>query len=191
MANRSWKGRPDPKGICLAMTTAQKRFEALANALAGDMFRYAYALCQNHAMAEDLVQESFMRGWRFLGDLRDESKAKSWLFCILRREHARQYERFQPPLDELHPEQIAAHPRDETPDIEVLLLRRAIRELPLKYREPLALQVVGGYNGEEIAQILEVPRATVDTRLFRARHRLRRMLLDHEEQNAATKRKTR
>ncbi len=173
------------------MTTAQKRFEALVNALAGDMFRYAYALCQNHAMAEDLVQESFMRGWRFLGDLRDESKAKSWLFCILRREHARQYERFQPPLDELHPEQIAAHPRDETPDIEVLLLRRAIRELPLKYREPLALQVVGGYNGEEIARILEVPRATVDTRLFRARHRLRRMLLDHEEQNEATKRKTR
>ena len=88
----------------------------------------------------------------FLDDLRDERKAKSWLFCILRREHARQYERFQPPLDELHPEQIAAHPRDETPDIEVLLLRRAIRELPLKYREPLALQVVGGYNGEEIAR---------------------------------------
>ncbi len=124
-------------------------------------------------MAEDLVQETFMRAWRFLDSLREEKKAKSWLMTTLRREFARQFERYQPVFDDIELEQIAGNPGI---DPEVWTLRRGIARLPEKYREVLVLQVIGGYTGEEMAQMLELPRATVNTRLFRARQQLRDLL---------------
>jgi RNA polymerase sigma-70 factor (ECF subfamily) len=155
------------------MQSAQVRFEKMVSALSADLYRYAFMLCRNQAMAEDLVQETFMRAWRFLDNLRDESKAKSWLMTTLRREFARQFERFQPQFDQVELDQIAGR---EDIDPEVWTLRRGIAKLPVKYREALVLQVVGGYSGTEIADMLELPRATVNTRLFRARQQLRDLM---------------
>ncbi len=56
------------------------------------------------------------------------------------------------------------------------MLQRSIESLPDKYRDVLLLQIIGGYSGQEIADILEIPRATVNTRLFRARDKLRSTL---------------
>lgn len=156
----------------MAMEKAQQRFEKLVLALSSDMYRYAYFLCKNQDLAEDLVQETFVRAWRFLGSLRDESKAKGWLFTTLRREFARHFERYQPRFDDVEPDLL---PGDRGSQQEVLVVRRAMLRLPLKYREPIVLQVIGGYSGEEIANMLGVPRATVNTRLFRARQRLRKI----------------
>jgi RNA polymerase sigma-70 factor (ECF subfamily) len=130
-------------------------------------------LCRNRAMAEDLVQETFMRAWRFLDRLREESKAKSWLMTTLRREFARQFERYQPPFDDVELEQIAG---GDAINPEVWAVRRGLAKLPDKYREVLVLQVIGGYTGTEMAEMLELPRATVNTRLFRARQQLREIL---------------
>ena len=154
------------------MEKPQQRFEKLVLALSPDIYRYAYFLCKNQDLAEDLVQETFIRAWRFLGSLRDERKAKSWLFTTLRREFARQFERYQPRFDDVEPDQL---PGERSSQWEVLVVRRAMLDLPLKYREPIVLQVVGGYSGDEIANMLGVPRATVNTRLFRARQRLRKI----------------
>ncbi len=142
-------------------------------ALAKDVYRYAYSLCRNQAQADDLTQETFLRAWRFLPNLRDDSKAKSWLFTTTRREFARQFERYQPVFVELDAEQT---PALEQADMETWMIQRCINELPVKYREVLLLQAIGGFSGEEIAQALDIPRATVNTRLFRARARLRQKL---------------
>lgn len=155
------------------MQKRQARFEKLVNAVSSDLYRYAFMLCRNRAMAEDLVQETFLRAWRFLDSLRDEKKAKSWLMTTLRREFARQFERYQPPFDDVELEQIAG---DDGLNPEVWALRRALAELPDKYREVLVLQVIAGYTGAEMAEMLGLPRATVNTRLFRARQRLRQIL---------------
>jgi len=160
------------------MQKSQARFERLVNALSSDLFRYALMLCRNRAMAEDLVQETFMRAWRFLDALRDEKKAKSWLMTTLRREFARQFERYQPPFDDVDLEQIAA---DNSVNPEVWAVRRGLAKLPDKYREALVLQVIGGYSGAEMAKMLELPRATVNTRLFRARQELRQILESSDE----------
>lgn len=61
-------------------------------------------------------------------------------------------------------------------DTETWTVRRALYALPEKYRGVLVLQAVGGYSGAEIAAFLEILRATVNTRLFRARSRLRKAL---------------
>jgi len=159
------------------MQSAQQRFEAMVHAFASDLYRYAYLMCRNPTLAEDLVQETFTRAWRHLGSLREESKAKSWLVTTLRREYARTFERYQPRFEDLDCEQIANGAGDDMErDVEVGMLRRALAELPDKYREALALQVIWGYSGVEIAELTGLPLATVNTRLFRARHHLRRRL---------------
>ena len=160
------------------MQKSQLRFEKLVEAVSSDLYRYAFSLCRNRPMAEDLVQETFMRAWRFLDSLRDEKKAKSWLMTTLRREFARQFERYQPRFDDVELEQIAG---SDGVNAEVLAVRRGLAKLPDKYREVLVLQVIGGYTGEEMALMLELPRATVNTRLFRARQQLRVILEDAAE----------
>ena len=155
------------------MNLRQQKFEKMVNALSGDLYRYAYMLCRNEAMAEDLVQETFMRAWRFLDSLRDETKAKSWLMTTVRREFARQFERYRPVFEDADLDQI---PGARDVDPEIWTLRRALATLPDKYREVLVLQVIGGYTGSDMAKMLGLPRATVNTRLFRARQRLRTAL---------------
>ena len=155
------------------MSPTQQRFEKIVNALAGDLYRYAFVLCRNEAMAEDLVQETFMRAWRFLDGLRDETKVKSWLMTTVRREFARQFERYRPPFDDIDLDRV---PGGGEPRPEVWELREALLKLPEKYREVIVLQALAGYSGQEIAEIVGVPRATVNTRLFRARQHLRKII---------------
>src|SRR5690606_37482125 len=85
----------------------QERYEALVNELYQDVYRYAYWLCKNSALAEDLVQETFLRAWRSLDSLQNDKAAKAWLFTILRRENARLYERYRPDLVDIEDQSIA------------------------------------------------------------------------------------
>ena len=75
--------------------SAQRRFEQTVRAYSADLYRYAYWLCRDRFVAEDLVQESFTRAWNNWESLKDAGAVKSWLITILRREHARLYERKQ------------------------------------------------------------------------------------------------
>jgi RNA polymerase sigma-70 factor (ECF subfamily) len=102
---------------------------------------------------------------------------KPWLLTIVRREHARLYERKRfvtVQVDELvgseSPELGVAE------DQEVLNVRRAIFALEDDYREPLVMQVLLGHSTDEIAVELGLTRGAVLTRLFRARQKLRQML---------------
>ena len=67
----------------------------------GELYRYAYWLSGDSALAQDLVQETFLRAWRSLDALRETVAAKAWLTTILRREHARLYERKPMPTTDL------------------------------------------------------------------------------------------
>lgn len=157
----------------IGMDNKQRQFEALVGAYAADLNRYAYWLCRQRELAEDLVQETFMRAWKSLDSLQDYTAAKSWLITILRREMARHFERRQLDLTSLDDdvmEQIAIESADPT---EIILLRQAMADLPLEYREPLLLQVIGGYSCDEIATELGIKPGAVMTRLFRARQKLR------------------
>ncbi|MEX0963437.1 MAG: sigma-70 family RNA polymerase sigma factor [Pseudohongiellaceae bacterium] len=154
--------------------TKQQRYESLVAALYQDVFRYALWICKNKPMAEDLVQETFLRAWRSLESLQNDKAAKAWLFTILRRENARQYERYRPELVDIDSQSVAERD-DNEPDSKMdrELLHKAINRLESEYREPLLLQVVGGFSGKEIADILQLNNNTVMTRLFRARSKLK------------------
>ena len=155
----------------------RKRFEKLAHAYADDLFRFAIWLCKDVTLANDLVQETFLRAWRSIDRLREDKAAKGWLMVILRREFARTFERKVPDFRNIDDVAIASDSGLE-PDhrTEVGLLRQGMMQLDRKYREPLLLQVVGGFSCEEIAQQLDVSKSAVMTQLFRARQKLKAML---------------
>jgi RNA polymerase sigma-70 factor, ECF subfamily len=147
---------------------------ALFESMRPDLLRFAQWLARDRSIAEDIVQEALLRAWRSRDALKDPAAARAWLLTIVRREHARLYERKRLELVSLDdaldiPDAAGA----ATADAELLTLRYAIMKLPLEYREPLVLQVLGGFSTEEIARELELTNTAVLTRLFRARHKLR------------------
>lgn len=171
-----------PVQVSSNMATKQTRYEALVKALHGDLYRYAYWLCHEKQVAEDLVQETFLRAWRALDSLKDEKAAKSWLITILRRENARRFERKRFEMSEYEESSITDTLSTSTEqEIENHWLREKISQMPEEYREPLVLQVIGGFSGEEIAETLSLNKNTVMTRLFRARNQLKDAL-DEEPQ---------
>lgn len=161
------------------MTHKIRQFETLVNALSTELYRYAWGLCRNSHQAEDLVQETYLRAWKARDSLRDPRAARSWLYTILRREYARLGQRTRPEARDPHElRAIAASSYDTS--IEAFVLRRAMANLSLDYREPLLLQVLGGFSCSEIAKMLGLtPNATM-TRLSRARRKLREVLTGGE-----------
>ncbi len=159
----------------------QKKYESLVRGYHRDLYRYAYWLSKNKAIAEDLVQETCLRAWKSLDSLQDEKAAKAWLITILRRENARRFERKQLELVDIEDYGNEAKVSDE-PHHQQEWLQAQIMRLDIEYREPLFLQVVGGFSGEEIGAILELNKNTVMTRLFRARNQLKEMLDSQDAQ---------
>ncbi|MGD2083815.1 MAG: sigma-70 family RNA polymerase sigma factor [Chromatiales bacterium] len=154
----------------------RRRFDALVRRYSRDLYRFAYWLSHDHALVEDLVQETLLRAWRGFHRLRADSAAKYWLFTILRREHARHYATRRP-HDSLESVGNPAHPdRGYDTSTEAFVLRRALAALPAEYREPLVLQVLFGLNLKEIAEVVGISSAGVATRVFRARKKLREVL---------------
>ncbi|HAS6349845.1 TPA: sigma-70 family RNA polymerase sigma factor [Vibrio vulnificus] len=153
----------------------QKKYEALVRAYHRDLYRYAYWLCKDQSIAEDLVQETCLRAWKSLDSLQDEKAAKSWLITILRRENARRFERKQFDLVDIEDYGNEAKVSDDEHHQQEWL-QAQIMKLDIEYREPLFLQVVGGFSGDEISDILDLNKNTVMTRLFRARNQLKELL---------------
>ncbi|MER2494446.1 sigma-70 family RNA polymerase sigma factor [Catenovulum sediminis] len=162
--------------VLVGMKEKQIQYEALVSAYHKDMYRYAYWLTHDQHIAEDIVQETFLRAWKSLDSLLDANAAKSWLITILRRENARRFERKQFDMTEYEEHNIHDDNADTEQNVEQQLLQRKIANLPVEYREPLLLQVVVGFSGDEIAKQLELNKNTVMTRLFRARNMLKEAL---------------
>jgi RNA polymerase sigma-70 factor, ECF subfamily len=134
----------------------------LLEQLRPDLLRFACWLARDRSLAEDIVQEAMLRAWRSQADLKDPAAARAWLLTIVRREHARLYERKRLEITSL----------DESQQLE---LRLAILRLPEAHRVPLVMQVIGGFTTGEIAREMNLTLPAVLTRLFRARNRLREL----------------
>lgn len=159
-------------------TDRQASFGALCESLRPELLRFAFWLGRNRQLAEDVVQEALLRAWKSYDTLEDESRAKSWLLTIVRRELARTFERRRPEVADLDAlvaaESGVLAAADEGEDVRDM--REALFRLEDEYREPLVMQVLMGYSTKEIAEMMGLQQGAVLTRLFRARARLRRAL---------------
>jgi RNA polymerase sigma-70 factor, ECF subfamily len=158
----------------ISKTTSCIRFEGLCALHRPDVLRFALWLARDHAIAEDVVQETFVRAWRAIESLSDPEAARAWLMAIARREHARLYERKQfsmISLDDLvasDAAELASAPSEDFSDVGA-----AISALEPDYRKPLVLQALMGYSTSEIARLMGLTPTAVLSRLHRARQKLR------------------
>jgi RNA polymerase sigma-70 factor (ECF subfamily) len=146
-------------------------------------FNYARWLTRNDADAEDVVQDACVRAMRFFSSLRDDD-ARAWLFTIVRNAWYSRVSRKanvaegtrlndgqdQRPDNALDPEERLLQQHT------VGLVRAALEQLPVDFREVIVLREIEGLSYKEIAEIAGVPIGTVMSRLARARERLQTIL---------------
>ncbi len=161
------------------------------------LLRVALTLTRHPADAEDLVQETLVRAWRGL-DTFDGSHPRAWLLTILRNTHTNLHRRRRPDLVDGAVDLPGARPAfgtDEPPTPEDSTLgrmlpedlERAVDSLAEPFRSTLLLVDVDGLNYAEAAEVLDVPVGTVESRLSRARERVRRHLRAHTSRGRSTR----
>jgi RNA polymerase sigma-70 factor (ECF subfamily) len=165
--------------------SAEFRQEALRHL--DTLYNFALRLTKRPPDADDLVQETYLRAFRFAHRFEPGTHLRAWLFQILRNTFLTFYRRetHQPvlldkDLDEGPDEPLGA----EAPDpavVTVLDLERALAEVSEEFRSVLLLADLEGLALQEIAQIMEIPVGTVKSRLFRARRMVRRRLPDYRK----------
>lgn len=162
-------------------------YEAWVSDYASDLHRLAYRLSGQAAIAEDLVQETFYHAWRSMHTLREESKARAWLFQMLRfryshwvRDQTRRIRTsgMSDGFDNMH-EAEGQSPLTSIANEEVM--QAALNQLDDHYKLPLLMVYLEGRTCQETADALELPLGTVLSRLHRARKGLRQSLVRLDE----------
>ena len=147
---------------------------------AGDLYRFAYRLCGDRHVAEDLVQETFYQAWKGMTRLRHKERARAWLFQILRHRYARlrRSEARTPlhqPLDSVELGIIDPLARMSSA-IEHDALQTALDILSDRVKIPLLMVFIEGLSCQNTADRLDLPLGTVLSRVHRAKQRLREVL---------------
>ena len=152
------------------------------------LYNLAMYLSKRPADAEDLVQETYLRAFRFSHRFQPGTHLRAWLFQILRNTFLTFYrvrEREAPVAEDGVPEWDAPMFHDAPEDDGTAMdahtdLERAMRRLPEEFRTVLLLAEVEGLPLEEVARVMACPVGTVKSRIFRAKERLRGLLRDYE-----------
>jgi RNA polymerase sigma-70 factor (ECF subfamily) len=177
---------------CEAVRTAdrdearRRRFVALVDSIKLELYNFAFRLAGSREEAEDLLQESYFKAFKYFHQLRDESKFKEWIFQITANQFKNFLRRkkkentfYQDETETVFVEQERAH---RNPD-ELFLqndrsetVRRALELVSPKMRSVLVLFEIEGYSIEEVSRTLGISRGTVKSRLHYARKKLREVL---------------
>ena len=172
------------------------RFAELVNRYEKKLYNFGLRMCGSVQDAEDMVQDTFLNVFKYLGSFRYETKLRNWIYriatsaCIKRRRKSKFAPDRELSLDEFMPGDGEGVPR-EIPDwanvpLDQLLdeelaktVKMGIDSLPDKYRMILLLRDIEGFSTAEAAQILDLTESNVKVRLHRARLYLRDRLKDY------------
>jgi RNA polymerase sigma-70 factor (ECF subfamily) len=175
----------------------QATFAEQAMEYAPQLFSAAMRMTRNRADAEDLVQETYLKGFRSFHTFTEGTNLRAWLFRILTNTYINRYRAKQRRPDETDladVEDLYLYRRLGTldnsslgrsaeeslmemlPDDEV---KAALENLPDNFRLPVMLADVEGFSYKEIAEMLEIPIGTVMSRLHRGRKAMQKMLYEY------------
>jgi RNA polymerase sigma factor (sigma-70 family) len=143
-------------------------------------YNLARRLTRNKHDAGDMVQEAYLRAFKFLDTFRG-ADGRPWLLTIVRNtcytwlQQNRRYETTMMFDEEIHSTD-SDNSNPETLIADQQILRQALEELPVEFREVVVLRDLEGFSYKEIADIANIPAGTVMSRLARARERLKQLL---------------
>lgn len=170
-----------------------REFEKAALPHMDALYGLALRMTRNPADAEDLVQETYIRAYRFFDRFREGTNCRAWLFKILYRNYINLYhKRARNPetvsLDKVEPylPKLSSDDRSAFPNPEEGLLRKrtaeevrkALEELPEEFRAAVILSDMEGLSYQEIAEVMDCPIGTVMSRIHRGRKLLQKIFYD-------------
>ncbi|EFU41551.1 RNA polymerase, sigma-24 subunit, ECF subfamily protein [Paenibacillus vortex V453] len=156
----------------------------MMNQYGNDIWNYAYFLTKQHALADDIAQEVFIKAYYGIHTFRGQSALKTWLLTITRHTAFRHKQAFflrkvtlqdKPRLDAQSRSAEAEYMESQYTDE----IWRMIMSLPRKFREVLVLDLYYEMPITQIAELLNVATGTVKSRLYRARKKVQNMLKEN------------
>ncbi len=164
------------------------------------LYNFALRLTTDPIDAEDLVQDTIVKAYRFFSSYEKGTNAKAWLFRILKNSFINNYRKTSKRPQEVDYDEVESYyetvraERTETSDLERLMFRelmdddlsKALSRLPEDFRTVVLLCDVEGYTYEEIANMLDVPIGTIRSRLHRGRNLLKTELIDYARKRGYT-----
>ena len=173
-------------------------FEAAAVPYVDALYNTALRMTRNPQDAEDLVQETYLKAYKYYDKFTEGTNFKAWLFRILKNTFINSYRKRQqePPqnafdeIEDVFENQVSSDsgsiPNPEEDALENVLdedVQRALDALPDEYRMVVILADLEDFSYQEIAEILEIPVGTVMSRLYRARRRLESEMLRYAQEH--------
>jgi len=177
--------------------SAKEQFTSDAMQYAPQLFSTALRMTRNRSDAEDLVQETYIKGWRSFHTFEEGTNLRAWLFRIMTNTYINKYNAkkrkgtevelddveelfLYKRLGSIDQSELSSSAEDQMlelfTDDEV---KSALESLPEDFRIPVLLSDVDGFAYKEIAEMLEIPIGTVMSRLHRGRKAMQKMLYEY------------
>lgn len=176
----------------LSKAEKDRRFEAELMPVIDALYNFAYRLTLDEDDANDLVQETYLKAYRFFDYFEQGTNAKAWLFRILKNSFINEFRRKSKQPAKVDYSEIEGYYNSEevesdadaggsTTDMRAQVTQeligdevaRALNTLPIDFRTVIILCDLEGFTYEEMAKILDIPIGTVRSRLHRARQSLK------------------
>jgi RNA polymerase sigma-70 factor (ECF subfamily) len=175
------------------ITQKQREFQSEALPHMDLLYNYALRMTYNSADAEDLVQETFLKAFRFWDSYEKGTNIRAWLFRIMKNAYINRYRKEKKEPETVEYEEVENFYNSiresvtESSDLQETLYNNlleddvatAIAELPEDFRTVVILCDIEGLTYEEVAEFVDCPIGTVRSRLHRGRKLLRAKLLDY------------
>lgn len=172
---------------------AQERFERELLPHLEALHTFAFHLSYNEEDAADLVQETYLKAFKFIDKFEEGTNAKAWLFKILKNAYINQYRKDSKKPSIVDYEEVAVYfDEEEGQPSSYFDLREeifdnmmgdevsiALNTIPEEFRTVIWLCDIEGFSYEEISKIIDIPIGTVRSRLFRARNMLKEKLKNY------------
>jgi len=160
------------------------------------MYNFAYRLTLDSDDAKDLLQDTYLKAYRFIDSFQQGTNAKAWLFRILKNSFINDYRKKSKEPSKVDYQDVESYYNSEdvdrqiTPDLRVEALKdmigdeisNALNSLDVDFRTVIILCDLEGFKYEEMAKILDIPIGTVRSRLHRARNLLKEKLSEYAKQ---------
>lgn len=160
------------------------------------MYNFALRLTSDPSDAEDLVQDTIVKAFRFFSSYEKGTNAKAWLFRILKNSYINNYRKQSKQPNQVDYDEVATFyetiraERTDTSDLEDKMFRdlidddisNALDELPEDFRTVVLLCDIEDFTYEEIANMLDVPIGTIRSRLHRGRNLLKSQLMEYAKE---------
>lgn len=159
------------------------------------MYNFGYRLTLERDDAKDLVQDTYLKAYRFIESFQKGTNAKAWLFRILKNSFINDYRKKSKEPSKVDYQEVETYynsdevDRQITPDLRVESLKdmigdeisNALNSLDVDFRTVIILCDLEGFKYEEMAKILDIPIGTVRSRLHRARNLLKEKLKSYAQ----------